>query len=258
MLPPSTRAKPMPRRYWWRSSPPPRNILRSRPAPTTSSLWSSGCCRCSWPFCGWHQAAGASRLFLDARSAAHSTRRRAGMVSARRLPDRSFFARGMGNALVTIDASRRLAQELLVHRPHELFLLGHDAGVELVAMLAIFGIVLLELRPHYLGKTQAFFLEFFLGGYDSACFPDRVLDARLRLVPEQLGILMWYVTVVATSLHAETVGVMRALLVFLGNPLHRMAGATAEFVGAGCRHHDLGSNDSAGAAQQTDDHERED
>jgi hypothetical protein len=38
-----------------------------------------------------------------------------------------------------------------MHRLHEFFLLGHDLGAELVALLTILGIVFLEFGPYGLG-----------------------------------------------------------------------------------------------------------
>ena len=152
----------------------------------------------------------------------------------------------MGNPLVTIDAGRGLGEELLVHGFHEILLFRDNFRAELVAMLAIGGIVFLEFRPHRLGHAQPFHLEFFLGGDDPARFLDRIVNACLRLVPEQLGILVRNVTVMTTGLDAETVGVVHALRVFLGHPLHGVAGGAAEFVGAGRSHHDLRADDAAG------------
>ena len=60
---------------------------------------------------------------------------------------RSLIRGGMGNPLVTVDASRGLGEELLVHGFHEILLLCDDLRAELVAMLAIFRIVRLVFGP---------------------------------------------------------------------------------------------------------------
>src|SRR5881296_2136856 len=69
-----------------------------------------------------------------------------------------FFGLGMSDALVAIDAGCFVREHFLVHRPHEFFLLGDDLWREAVAVLAVGGIGLPELRPHHLGETQAFLL----------------------------------------------------------------------------------------------------
>src|SRR5450631_1318334 len=164
----------------------------------------------------------------------------------------------MSNALVTIDASRRIGEKLLVHRPHELFLFRYHFGIELVAMLTILGIVFLELRPHHLGKAKPFLLERFLAGNNAARLLDRVVYAGLRLVPEQFGIVVRDVAIVTACSDTGGVGMVPTLSVFLSDPMHRMARATTELVRAGCRHHDLSPNDASGTDQKSDDDKRED
>src|SRR5438477_9385707 len=99
-------------------------------------------------------------------------------------------------------------------------------------MPAVLRIGLLELGPHISGKAQPFLLEFFFGVDDPAGLSDGVFDARLRLVPKKLGIVIRNVAVVTAGLDTCPVDAMPALRVFLAHPLHRVAGTATELVGA--------------------------
>src|SRR3984893_14619726 len=83
------------------------------------------------------------------------------------------------------------------------------------------------------------------------------MDAGLGLVPEERGIAVRDVAVMTSRLDTGAVGVMRALRIFLRDPLHRVAGPAAEFVGAGRGHHELRPDRAAGANQQTYDYQRQ-
>src|SRR5947207_13998361 len=102
----------------------------------------------------------------------------------------------MSDALVAVDAGRTLRQELLVHRADELLLFRDDLFAEHVAVLTVRRIVFLIFSPYRLGEAQAFFLEFVFGRNDATRFLDRVVNARLCLVPQELWIAIRDMTVV--------------------------------------------------------------
>jgi len=64
-------------------------------------------------------------------------------------------------------------------------------------------------------------------------------------------------TIVTAGLHPGPIGIVNALFVLLRNPLHRVARATAEVVGAGHSHHHLGRDHTSRADHKSNDHERE-
>ena len=117
------------------------------------------------------------------------------------------------------------------------------------------------MNPHrffmFLGQAESFFLEFVFGGDRAPGLLDRIMDAGLRLVPEELWILVRNMAVVAARLHARSIGEVHALLVFLRDPCHRVARAAAEFVGAGRSHHDLGGDHPSRTHDYSDYDERQ-
>src|SRR5215831_11905401 len=115
-----------------------------------------------------------------------------------------------------------------MHGPDEVLLLGQYARVERVAMPAVLGLRFLVFGPDFLGHPLALLLELLLGRDDAAYLADHVLGAGLGLVPEEPRVVVRDVAVVAARAHARAIGGMHALLVFVGHPLHRMAGAATE------------------------------
>src|SRR5262249_31254442 len=113
-----------------------------------------------------------------------------------------------------------------------------------------------ELGPHILRHAQPFLLEFFLRVDDAAYLADDVLDTGLGLVPEELRILMRDMAVVAAGGDAGAIHAMTALPPLRRDPLHRVACAAAELVGAGDLDHHLGSDDGGGADDDADDQQR--
>src|SRR4029453_7603302 len=109
------------------------------------------------------------------------------------------------DALVTVGACHLPRQELLVHRAHEILLLCYHVFGDRVAGPAIGGIVGLVLGPDVLRHAGALLLELFLGVDHAAHLADSVLDAGLGLVPEQLGVVVRNVAIVAARRHASPV-----------------------------------------------------
>jgi hypothetical protein len=104
--------------------------------------------------------------------------------------------------------------------------------------------------PRPPSPSAAALLELLLGRDDAAHLADRVLDAGLRLVEKERGIAMRDVAIVATGADAVRFECVHALLVLLRDPLHRVARAAAELVGAGLRDHHLRRDHAAGADQR--------
>ena len=121
-----------------------------------------------------------------------------------RAAPRYSLGRGVGDALVAVDAGH-LAARTARASADEFLLLGEHLRRELVADAAVARIVALVLGPHLLRHAQALLLEFLLGGDHAAHLADDVLDAGLRLVPEQLRIVLRDVAVVAAGAHAGAV-----------------------------------------------------
>ena len=144
-----------------------------------------------------------------------------------------------------------------MHRLHEVLLLRDDLLRELVTGPAVLGVVRVILVVHVIRESRAFLVELLLGADHALHLGDRVFHASLRFVPEKLGIAVGDVAVVTGRANAGAIVVVRALLILLRDPLHGVACAAAECIGAGCRDADLRPDHHRHANKRSDDQQPE-
>jgi hypothetical protein len=143
-------------------------------------------------------------------------------VSSRATARRDRSGRHVADPLVAIDAGRAALEHRRVDGPRRFLLLREHLGGEQVAAATSARIVVRVFGPHQRGHALALCPELLFRGDRAAHLADDVLGAGDGLVPEELGIVLGDVAVVARGAHAGAGRAVGALPVLGGHPLHRV------------------------------------